>query len=103
MIFFFLYLCISIVIMFVWPFFAQTIVGFTETPQEKLKEVENKTIDIMNLFNFNFVSESELRQTLMYYIKKGAIFISENIVVTIKSAAQVASYFIVTPFILFTY
>lgn len=101
LIFILIYLCISFVIIFIWPYVSQQIVAFTETPKEKIKELENKTIDIMNIFNITSIPHEQLRETLMFYFRKAITYFSENIIFTISSIAKIASYFIITPFLLF--
>lgn len=100
-IFLLIYLAISIIIMFIWPLVAPQIAEFTSTPKEKLAELESKTLDILNLFNFTKITQEQFRQTMILYLQKLAVLISENIGTTIGSIAKVASYFIIAPFILF--
>jgi predicted PurR-regulated permease PerM len=92
---------ISLIVMFIWPTVSQEVSEFSDTPQEKLKAVENKTLDFINLFNFNALSHDRLKEILLYYLQKGASLITENIAVTLSSIAKIASFFIITPFLLF--
>lgn len=96
-----LLICISIIISLVWPYIAKQVVEFSSFPTEKLKEVENKTVDIMNLFNFYSLSHDQLRDLLLYYLQKITAWISGGFFNNIASVTKVATYFVVTPFILF--
>lgn len=95
------FVILTLTISFLWPFISQQLSEFSSTPKEKLKEVENKTVDIMNLFNFTALTHEQLRQTLLYYLQKSAELITQNLTLTISSIATIASYFIITPFLLF--
>lgn len=97
----FLFICISILISIVWPYIQQQVSEFSAFPNEKLKEVENKTVDIMNLFNFYSLSHDQLRQLLLYYLQKITVWVSSGFISNFTSVTKVASYFIITPFILF--
>jgi len=101
LIFFVIALFLSFMIIFIWPFISQQITEFTTTPKEKIKAVENKTLNIMNIFNVNSLSQEQLRETLSYSIQQFINFMTRNLLVTISSIAQIATYIIVTPFILF--
>lgn len=100
-IFVLLCICLSLVVMFIWPFLSQQINEFTSAPKEKIKEVESKTMSLLSLFNLTSLNEVQLKEYLTYYVKELMQYILNNIIYTISSIAQVASYFIVTPFILF--
>ena len=41
----------ALIFTFIWPFISQQIAEFSAFPTEKLQQVENKTVDIMNIFN----------------------------------------------------
>ena len=101
LIFILLIFIMAAAVMFLYPLVGPQIAEFTNTPQEKLEEIENKTLDFINIFNISNVSHEEFRATLMEYIQKFAKLLSENIGSTIASIAQVTSYFIIAPFILF--
>lgn len=100
-IFLIIYICISFVIIFIWPYISQQIAEFSATPKEKIKELENKTVDFMNLFNIFSISHEQLRETLIYYFRQVITYITNNLVFTISSIAKIASYFIITPFLLY--
>jgi predicted PurR-regulated permease PerM len=100
-IYFILILCFSFVIIFVWPYISEQITEFTSTPTEKIKQMENKTVDLMNLFNFTSLTHEQLRQNLGYYFEKIVNLISSNLIFTLSSIAKITSYFFFTPFILF--
>jgi predicted PurR-regulated permease PerM len=100
-IFFIIYLFISFIIMFIWPYVSQQVSEFTATPKEKIKELENRTVDFMNLFNIAAVSKEQLRETLIYYFHQLVSYVTTNLIVTLGSIAKIASYFIITPFLLF--
>lgn len=97
----FLLICISIVISLAWPYIKKQVTEFTAFPTEKLKEMENKTVDIMNLFNFYELTHEELREYLLYYLQKITAWVTSSFVANITSVTKIASYFIITPFILF--
>lgn len=99
--FFIIYLCISFVIIFIWPYISQQISEFTATPKEKIKEIENKTVDFMNLFNITSVTHEQLRETMISYFRQIITYITSNLIFTISSIAKFASYFIITPFLLY--
>lgn len=101
LIFLIIALSLSFLFFFIWPFISQQITEFTNTPKEKIQAVENKTLNIMNLFNFNSLSQEQLREALGSYIQLFINFVTSNIFVAISSLAQIATYIIVTPFILF--
>jgi predicted PurR-regulated permease PerM len=101
--FIYLFMIIGLVIIIstVWPYVEQQVSEFNAFPKEKLKEVENKTVDIMNLFNINSLSHEELRDLLLYYLQKITVWVTGGFITNITSITKVASYFIITPFILF--
>lgn len=101
LVYLFMFACISIVISTVWPYIQKQISEFSAFPNEKLKEVENKTVDFMNLFNFYSLSHEELRQVLLYYLQQITVWFSSGFLNNFASVTKVASYFIITPFILF--
>ncbi|MBA3239269.1 MAG: AI-2E family transporter [Parachlamydiaceae bacterium] len=101
LIFIILSIAIALIFMFIWPFLSQQITEFTETPKEKIADVESKTMDILNAFNFTSLDETELKENMIFYIREAMMYIVKNISVTISSLANIASYFIVTPFLLF--
>lgn len=100
-IFFIIFVFLSFMFIFIWPFISQQIAEFTATPKEKIKAVENKTLNIMNLFNVASLSQEQLKQTLSFYVKQFISFLTSNLFFTISSIAQIATYIVVTPFILF--
>lgn len=99
----YLFLCISIVILIsiAWPHIQKQITEFTAFPTEKLKAMEKKTVDIMNIFNFYSLSHEQLKELLLYYLQKITILITGGFIANIASVTKIASYFIITPFILF--
>ncbi len=101
LIFILLFICFALVVMFIWPFLSQQINEFTATPKEKIKEVEEKTIDFLNSFNFTSLNERQLQETIIFYGKQLMQYILNNITFALSSIAHIASYFIVTPFLLF--
>lgn len=88
-------------ITFIWPSISKQVTEFSSTPKEKIEEIQNKTIDIMDFFNFTSIPKAQLEQTLTYYSKQLLKIFTDNFLSTISSIAKIASYFIVTPFILF--
>ena len=100
-IFLMIYVFISAIIIFIWPPISHQIAEFSSTPKEKLSAIENKTLDIMNIFNITSITREQLRETVSYYLHSLFQLISENLLFTIGSIAKIASYFIITPFILY--
>lgn len=100
-IFLIIYLFISFIIMFIWPYISQQIAEFSATPKEKLKELENKTVDFMNLFNITALPHEQLRDTLIFYFRQLIKYLTDNLLITLGSIAKIASYFIITPFLLY--
>ncbi len=100
-IYLFMFICLTIVISSIWPYIQKQISEFSAFPNEKLKEMENKTVDIMNLFNFYSLSHDQLREYLLYYLQKLTVWVSGGFIANIASITTIASYFIITPFILF--
>lgn len=100
-IFILLVLFLSILIVFIWPFISQQIENFTKTPKEKLESVENRTIDFLYRYQLTSLTKEELRDNVYYYMSQTINFLSSNILTTISSVAQIATYIIVTPFLLF--
>lgn len=92
---------VSLLIGTVWPYIKTQISEFMAFPEQKLKAMENKTVDIMNVFNFYSLSNEELRQVLLVYLQKITSWISSGLLNNISSFTTVATYFIVIPFILF--
>ncbi len=101
LVYLFIVLCIGIVISTIWPYILKQISEFSTFPQEKLKEMENKTVDIMNLFNFYSLSHEQLREYLLYYLQKITVWVTSAFINNFASVTKIASYFIITPFILF--
>ncbi|WP_044882412.1 AI-2E family transporter [Neochlamydia sp. EPS4] len=91
----------SLLISIVWPYIEKQITAFRSFPQQKLKEVENKTVDLMNVFNFYSLSPEQLRNLFYHYLQEITQWASGGIVSSISSLTTVASYFIITPFILY--
>lgn len=100
-IYLFMILCLVVAISTIWPNISRQIAEFQAFPTEKLKEMENKTVDIMNLFNFTYKSHQELRELLLYYLQRITVWFTGGVLTNIVSITKVASYFIITPFILF--
>lgn len=96
-----LFIFFGFVITFIWPTIGGQIAEFTSTPHEKLQEVEQKTVDIMDLFNFASLTQEQLREILRSNLQKIFSLIYANLFLTLSSAAKITSYFIITPFILF--
>jgi len=92
---------IGLLITFIYPLIAPQIAEFTNTPKEHLQKIENKTIDILNIFNFTKVTHEQFKEVFSDYFQKFIEFVSQNIIVTISSVAKLTSYFIITPFILY--
>jgi len=97
----FLIAVLSLVIGFIWPYVATQITEFNAEPQSKLIEVENRTIEFLNIFNFSSYTHEQLRDSLRIYLQWLANLFFKNLFVTLSSIATFASYIIVTPFILF--
>lgn len=96
-----LFIIITLLISTVWPYIQKQIAEFSAFPNEKIKEVENKTVDIMNLFNFYSLSHEQLREYLLYYLQKITVWATGGVLANITSVTKVATYFVITPFILF--
>lgn len=90
-----------IVITYIRPIIAEQISAFTEAPAQQLEVVKEKTVNIMNFFNFNLYSIAELQNMLTAFLKKINTLISENIVETLTSVTKIAIVLVITPFILF--
>lgn len=96
-----LFILLGLVITFIWPYIGQQINEFASTPQAKLKQLENTTVDILNLLNFGTLSQEELRALMLFYFQKMLSYVTADLLFTLSSIAKVASFFIVTPFIFF--
>ena len=95
-------LCLSFAIIFIWPYLSEQIDSLTaKSPSETLKKLESKTVDIMQIFNITSASNESLRETLIFYLDKVVKYLSENIIFTIGSLTKIASYFVITPLLLF--
>lgn len=94
-------LTLTFLIIFIWPFVSQQISEFAATPREKIEEVENRTLNIISKFNFTSMSEQQIKDYLYYYIKEMITFLTQNFATMISSIAQIATFIVVTPFILF--
>lgn len=92
---------LSIIIGAIWPYVGKQINEFSAFPNEKIKEVENKTVYLMDLFNFYSLSHEQLRQILLVYLQKITTWLTTGFINNFSSVTKVASYIIVTPFILF--
>lgn len=92
---------LSIIILYIWPFISRQIGEFTLVPKEKIKEVENKTLSFIDLFNVFSLPKEQLKDLLSTYLGKIVSYLSNNIISTIGSIAQIATYIAITPFILF--
>lgn len=96
-----LFFIMVIVSVFVIPIVTEQITAFTEAPTEKLEVVKEKTVSIMNFFNFNLYTIAELQNMLTAFLKKMNTIISDNIVTTLTNVTKVAIILVITPFILF--
>lgn len=92
---------IALVITFIWPALSSQIAEFTAAPQEKIKAVENKTMEILNLFNFGSLTREELIQVANNYLQSLFEWFSQSIFYNLSSLTQIASYVVITPFVLF--
>lgn len=101
LIYLFLIILISIIVSSVWPYIAKQINEFSNYPNEKIKRVETQTVQILDLFNFYSLSQEQLREQLLVYLKSITSWLTTGIINNFSSVTKVASYFIVTPFILF--
>lgn len=90
-----------IVTIYVRPIIIEQVAAFTEAPAQKFEVVKEKTVSIMNLFNFNMYSITELQNMLTAFLKKINTLISENIVETLTSITKIAIVLVISPFILF--
>lgn len=95
------FICMSLLITYLWPFVSSQIAGFISTPKEKLAAVETKTLDIIGIFNFHALPQEQLKAALSYYTQTIFNYIAFNIVGALGSVAKIASFFVITPFILF--
>jgi predicted PurR-regulated permease PerM len=91
----------SLIVVYLWPFFSKEIDEFTRSPENKIQEVQQKTISFMNLFNFKELSTTELRDILKNYLTSILDWFSKDILNIMTQATKIASYMIFTPFILF--
>lgn len=100
-IYFCLFLAAVLVSDHVTPYITEQISAFTEAPSESIEVVREKTVNIMNIFNFNMYTVAELQNMLTAFLKKINTLISENIVATLTNVTKVAVILVITPFILF--
>jgi predicted PurR-regulated permease PerM len=90
-----------LIIIYIWPYINQQITEFSSTPKEKIEEIQNKTLDILNFFNITSITREQLKQSLVFYSKQVLKLFTDNIILTLSSITQIASYFIIAPFLLF--
>jgi predicted PurR-regulated permease PerM len=100
-IFVILAMILTFLIIFLWPFVSQQISEFAATPREKIEEVENRTISLLSRFNFTAMSQQDIKDYMYYYMGEFINFVTKNFATMISSLAQIATYIVVTPFILF--
>jgi predicted PurR-regulated permease PerM len=101
LIFFLIFTLLALALFFVLPPLEKEFAQFAVTPVVKIQQAEQKAIEIMNCCSFYTYSEEELKQTLILYMHRAFTWFSENIVSTVSSLATIASYFVITPFMLF--
>lgn len=94
-------LILTFLVIFIWPFVSRQITEFAATPREKIEEVETRTLRLITQFNVTSMSQQEIKDFLYYYIREFINFVTKNFSSMITSVAQIATYIIVTPFILF--
>lgn len=92
---------LSIIVTFIAPTITAQIEEFSNTPKEKIKQIENIPVYMMDLFNIYQLSEEQLSKIFTYYTEKLFVLISDNIIFTLGSIAKIATFFVITPFILF--
>lgn len=100
-IYFFLFLAVVLISDHVTPIITEQISAFTEAPTESLEVVREKTVSIMNIFNFNMYTIAELQNMLTAFLIKINTIISDNIIATVTNVTKVAVILVITPFILF--
>ena len=85
----------------IWPYVSAQIAEFRATPKEKIEELQNRTVDLLNYLNFNSTPKEQIKKEIADFLQQILTFFTDNLFTIIGSAASIISFFIVTPFILF--
>lgn len=92
---------IALITIYLWPFFSEQITSFSQSPAGKIQEVQDKTIDFINIFNFADLSTLELKRALDSFLRKMTNWLTQDIISVIGKFTKITSLIIFTPFILF--
>lgn len=94
-------ICIAVTIVFIWPFLSKEINAFIEAPNQKIAEIKSVTVEFFNLFNVFSLSEVELQAKLTEWYQAIVAYLTQNILSAVETVTRIASFVLVTPFILF--
>lgn len=94
-------LALSTLSAYVGPILVEQIGVLTSTPSPNLEKVKETTEDIIQFFNINIISISEIRSILTTYLHKIYDVISENILSAVAVTTRFAVWLFITPFILY--
>lgn len=92
---------IGIVSSQVVPILMEQIGVLTSTPSKNIELVKEKTADIIQFFNINFISLAQIKELATTYLYKINELISENIVAAVATTTRFAVWLLITPFILY--
>lgn len=96
-----LILCLAITIVYIWPYLADEINAFIASPTEKIEEIKSVTVDFFNIFNIFSLPEEQLQGKLTDWYHAVVTYLTQNIVSAVETVTRIASFILVTPFILF--
>lgn len=91
---------LALVLIYLWPFFKAQIEAFNESP-EKFEEVQNKTMNIINLFNIYEYSTEDIKKYLIGLLHSFFNWVVKDLTTIVGRVTQIAGFVIFTPIILF--
>lgn len=87
--------------LYLWPSFSKQISEFTESPENKIEEVQSKTLNLIRSFKITDFTIDELRQWFNIFLKTISDWLTQDVLSLAAKVTQIASLIIFTPFILF--
>lgn len=92
---------LALIATFLVPLIITSIQEVAASPTQKIEEVKEATMNVLNIFNFNLYSYAELKSVITDYLVRVQQFIFSNTYSIITTITHVAFIFGITPFCLF--
>jgi len=101
LVYFFILIVLVLLGTYIYPVLAKQLDELAQTPVQQIEAVKQKTVSIINFFNFNMYSPQEINNFITYFLKNSYSLMVNNILDTVSRATQIVITLILTPIILF--